>query len=212
MNPRSENSRWLQTARKSWLLLAQGALWLAGILGGFLLPPPVGVSAADEKIWLRLGQFIVAVVLGLEILAARRWNQPRHSLRWGAVALLALVISVGAFFRYQQLTLGWTANYNESKVVVGTEFTSQGRTFAEANPKLSTDELVFKFAGKTGDIWASQSIDRRRLTLAAVYVSCLPLFTICLIALVQAMQSGDRPAARKTRTQPTVTVEKKSGS
>jgi hypothetical protein len=200
MNPRFTNSRWLAAARKSWLLLAQGALWLAGILGGFLLPPPVGVSAADEKIWLRLGQFIVAVVLGLEILAARRWHQPRHSLRWGAVSLLALVIGVGAFFRYQQLTLAWTANYSGDKIVIGSEFTAQGRTYTEANPKLSTDELVFKSAGKPGDIWTQQSIDRRRLVLAAIYVSCLPLFTICLIALVQAMQAGERTAGRKTKS------------
>ena len=198
MKSRSGNSRWLQSARKSWLLLAQGALWLGGILGGFLLPPPVGVTAADEKIWLRLGQFIVAVVLGLEILAARRWNQPRHSLRWGAVALLALIVGVGAFFRYQQLTLAWTANYDGSKVVVGSEFTKQGRAYTEENPKISTDELVFDFKGRTEDVWTRQSIDGRRLVLAATYVSCLPLFTICLIAIVQAMQSSERIARRKT--------------
>ena len=71
MKSGSENRRWLQQARKSWLVLMQGVLWVGGVLGGFLLPPPVGVSADDEKTWLRLGQFIVAVVLGLEILAAR---------------------------------------------------------------------------------------------------------------------------------------------
>lgn len=191
MKSRSENSRWLQAARKSWLLLAQGALWLGGILGGFLLPPPVGITAADEKVWLRLGQFIVAVVLGLEILAARRWNLPKHSLRWGAVALLTLVIAVGAFFRYQQLTLAWTATYNGEKVVVGTDFTRQGRAYADANPKISTEELIFNFAGKTGQIWTQESIDGRRLVLAAIYVSCLPLFTICLIALLQAMQASE---------------------
>jgi hypothetical protein len=199
MKSRSANSRWLQSARKSWLTLTHGALWVGGILGNFLLPPPVGISAVDEKIWLRLGQFIVAVVLGLEVLAARRWNQPRHSFRWGAVALLSLVIAVAAFFRYQQLTLAWTANYAGDRVVVGAEFTQQGRAYAEANPNISTDELVFNFAGKTGEIWTRDSIDRRRLVLAATYISALPLFTICLIATVQAMQSSERVAQRRTK-------------
>ena len=199
MKSRSENSRWLQSARKSWLTLTHSALWVGGILGGFLLPPPVGVTAADEKIWLRLGQFIVAVVLGLEILAARRWNQPRHTFRWGAVALLSLVIGVGAFFCYQQLKLVWTATYDKDRVVVGAEFTKQGRIYAEANPKISMDELVNDFTGHTEEIWTRQSIDRRRLVLAAMYVSCLPLFTICLIAVVQAMQSSERIARRKTK-------------
>ena len=199
MKSGSENSRWLQTTRKSWTLLAQGALWVGGILGGFLLPPPAGVSAADEKIWLRLGQFIVAVVLGLEILAARRWNQPRHSLRWGAVALVALVIGIGAFFRYQQLTLAWTADYAGDKVVTGSELTRQGRAYTEANPKISTDELVSDFSGKAEQIWTHQSIDSRRLVLAATYVSCLPLFTICLIAVVQAMQSSEHIIGRRSK-------------
>ena len=117
------------------------------------------------------------------------------------MALLALVIGVGAFFRYQQLTLAWTANYDGSKVVVGSELTRQGRVYSGENPKISTDELVFDFKGKTGDVWTQQSIDQRRLVLAAIYVSCLPLFTICLIALVQAMQSSERTAPRKTRTE-----------
>jgi hypothetical protein len=210
MKSRSENRRWLQQARKSWLLLTQGVLWVGSILGGFLLPPPVGVSAADEKTWLRLGQFIVAVVLGLEILAARRWNQPRHSFRWGAVALLALVIGVAAFFRYQQLTLAWTANYAGGKVVVGAEFTRQGLAYTEANPKISTDELIFNFAGKTEEIWTRESMDRRRLVLAATYVSCLPLFTICLIAVVQAMQSSERLARRSTKNRATNQADHKS--
>ena len=203
MKSRSENRRWLQSARKSWLTLTHGALWVCGIVGNFLLPPPVGVSAADEKIWLRLGQFIVAVVLGLEVLAARRWNLPRHSSRWGAVALLSLAMAVAAFFRYQQLTLSWTATYAGDRVVVGAEFSQQGLAYAQANPNISTDELIFNFAGKTGEIWTPESINRRRLVLAATYVSCLPLFTICLIATVQAMQSSERIARRRTRNRAT---------
>ena len=31
----SEIQRWLQQARKSWVILAQGAAWLGGVLGGF---------------------------------------------------------------------------------------------------------------------------------------------------------------------------------
>jgi hypothetical protein len=197
MAARSENKKWLQGARKSWLVLAQGALWIAGILGSFLLPPPVGVSAQDEKIWLRLGQFIIAVVLGLVFFAARRWSQPRHALWWGAGSLVFLAISVGAFFRYQQLTLAWTGQYLDQKVVIGSICTPQGLSYLQKNPELSRDELIFDFAGTTENIWTRESINRRRLILAATYVTCLPLFTICLIAVVQAIQCGGLPAKRK---------------
>jgi hypothetical protein len=190
MSVSSDNKRWLQQARKNWFWLAQGALWLGGILGGFLLPPPVGISASDEKAWLRLGQFIVAVSLGLEILAVRRWGDPRYSLRWAGVALVTLMLGVAAFFRYHQLTLAWTADYAGERVVIGAELSRQGEAYLQRHPKLSSDDLVFDFAGKTEEIWTRESIDHRRLVLAATYVSCLPIFTICLIAIVQAMQSG----------------------
>jgi hypothetical protein len=178
-------------------VLAQGGLWIGGILGGFLLSPPVGVSAADEKIWLRLGQFIIAVVLGLVFFAARRWSQPRHALWWGATALVFLAIAVGAFFRYQHLTLAWTGLYDEQKVVIGSVYTAQGLSYTEKNPKISCDELISDFKGLTQNIWTRESINRRRLILAATYVSCLPLFTICLIAVVQAIQCGGKPAKRR---------------
>ena len=182
--------------RKSWLTLAQAAVWLGGVLGGFLLPPPVGVSAGDEKIWLRLGQFILAVLLGLAFFAGRQWNQRRHALRWCAAALVFLLLAVAAFFRYQQLTLAWTGNYAGQRVVIGSAYTAQGVSYTTKNPSLSCDDLIFDFAGKTEDIWTRDSINRRRLLLAATYVSCLPLFTLCLIAVVQAVQCG-RSVARK---------------
>lgn len=195
----SSSQRWLQRTRKSWLALAQGAVWLGGILGGFLLPPPVGVSASDEKIWLRLGQFILAVVLGLVFFAARRWRLPRHALRWCAAALLFLVLAVAAFFRYQQLTLAWTGNYEGQKVVIGSAYTAQGASYTKNNPKISCDELISDAAGKTEDVWTLDSINRRRLLLAATYVSCLPLFTISLLAVVQAIQCGGDATRKKDK-------------
>ena len=192
-----EHHDWLQQTRKNWIVLTQAALWLGGILGGFLLPPPVGVSASDEKIWLRLGQFIVAVVLGLVFFAARRWNQPRHATRWGGVAVFFLAVAVTTFFRYQQLTLNWTAEYVGDKVVIGSVYTPQGSSYRQKNPNISTADLVFDFAGRTEEIWTRESIHRRRLILAATYVSCLPLFTICLIAVVQAIQCGGGKKKRR---------------
>jgi hypothetical protein len=201
MAARSELEKWLQQSRKSWLGLTQGTLWLCGIFGGFLLPPPAGILAGDEKVWLRLGQFIVGVLLGLVFLATRQWKQPRHALKWGATALLFLVFAVAAFFLYQQLTLGWTGVYdNTVRVVVGSEFTPQGEAYMKKNPGKSRDELITDFTGVIENIWTRESINRRRLILAATYVSCLPFFTICLMAVVQAIQcAGQMPKRRPRR-------------
>ena len=178
------------------MALTQGALWLCGILGGFLLPPPVGFSTSDDKIWLRLGQFVIAVMLGLVFLTTQRWNQPRHSLRWGGAAAVSLAIAVTAFFCYQQLMLAWTCNYGGDKTVIGSVFTPHGLSYRQKNPEISYDELVGDFAGRTDEIWTRESINRHGLILAATYVSCLPLFTICLIAVVQAIQCSGRMTKR----------------
>jgi hypothetical protein len=200
MAARSDLEKWLQQSRKSWLALTQGTLWLCGIFGGFLLPPPVGVLASEEKVWLRLGQFIVGVLVGLVFLATRRWKQARHSLGWGAAALLFLVLAVAAFFLYQQLTLAWTGVYEKERVVVGSVFTSQGSAYAKENPGVARDALIDDFTGVTENIWTRESINQRRLVLAATYVGCLPLFTICLLAIVQAIQcAGQTPKRRPVR-------------
>jgi hypothetical protein len=197
MAARSGNQTWLKQVRKSWLVLAQGALWVGGILGGFLLPPPVGVLASEEKVWLRLGQFIIAIVLGLLFFAGRRWCQPRHAFGWAGLALLVLGMAVGVFFRYQQLTLAWTGDYAGEKLVVGSVLTPHGKSYTQANPELTLSELLMDVAGATDALWTSESIDRRRLILAATYVSCLPLFTLCLIAIVQALHCGGQLARTK---------------
>jgi hypothetical protein len=193
----SGNQAWLKQSRKSWLVLTQGALWVGGILGGFLLPPPVVLLASEEKVWLRLGQFVIAVVLGLVFFAARRWGQPRHALWWAGAALLVLAVAVAVFFRYQQLTLAWTGNYAGQRVVVGAVLTPHGQAYTHANPDLSRDQLIMDVAGATEAIWTGESINRRRLILAATYVCCLPLFTLCLIAVVQAIQCGGQMSRTK---------------
>jgi len=203
--PRPDLKKWLQQTRKSGTAMTQGALWIGGMTGGFLLPPPVGVSTADEKIWLRLGQFVVAIVLGLVFFMAQRWSQPRHALKWFGTGILFLFLAVASFFLYQQLTVSWTEIYYGDKIVVGSDLTSHGKILVEENPKMSVKDLIEDVAGETENLWTRQSINNRRLILAATYVSCLPLFTICLIATVQATQCR-APATKRKRARPVSAV------
>jgi hypothetical protein len=189
---------WLQQARKSWVVLAQGLLWVCGILGGFLLPPPVSLQAGEEKIWLRLGQFIIAFVLGLAFFAGLRWRQLHHALWWYGAALLLLLAGIGMFFRYQQLTLAWTENYAGAKVVIGSDYTPVAMDYAKQHPGISCADLLMDFAGATESIWTRDSIRRHRLILAGTYIVCMPLFALCLIALVQGIQCAS-PVARRKR-------------
>jgi hypothetical protein len=179
---------WLRDTQSSWAVLAQGAVWLLGLLGGFLLSPPVGVSTAEDRTWLRFGQFIVAVLLGLVLFAALKWKRRKHGARWWGAACVSLLLAVVAFFVYQRLLYGWTAEYDGRPIVIGSEYTPHARAYVEKNPNLPLKTLLEDFLGRAEDIWTRNSINQHRLVLAGVYVSCLPLFTLAVIAIVQALR------------------------
>jgi hypothetical protein len=174
--------------RALWAVLAQGALWFSGVIGGFLLPPPVGMAAGDDRTWLRFAQFLVAALLGLVLFATFRWHQRKHASVWWLTACGALLLAIVVFFQYQRLLYAWTGEYDGHLVVVGSEFTAQGRAYVERNPNLPLTTLLEDFLGRAEDIWTRPSINQRRTVLAGVYVSCLPLLVLSLIAIVQALR------------------------
>jgi len=179
---------WIQGLKKSWIGLSQAAVWILSIIGGFLLPPPVGISETADKVWLRLAQFTITVVLGITFIAARRWNKRKHATGWWVGSAILLVISLTTFVAYQALSYQWTCKYyNEVKIIGGNEYTPHGADYITENPGASCETILKENAGKVYDVWAKDSIDRRRIALGAIYIICIPLFTICIIAVAQAI-------------------------
>jgi hypothetical protein len=187
MPKRFDPEQWLSQSRKSWGLLAQAAVWVLGILGGFLLPPPAGADAGEGDSLLRLAQFVATIVIGLILIAAHRWRLRRHAWRWATVSGLTLLLGIGSFLSYHHLAGKWTTAYLDDRVVVGSVFTEPGARHADAHPELTSSDLVFEFAGRTENIWTAESIRQRRSVLAGLYLGNVPLFTVCLMAMVQAL-------------------------
>jgi hypothetical protein len=190
-------TRW----RGSWLLLAQSAVWVLGIVAGFLLPPPVGAEG-EGKVWVRFAQFVVTVIVGLVLLAALRWQRKKDTWAWAAVSAATLILATGTFFGYQFCVAHWTARYDGSRVVVGAEQTALGREYQEQHPERTREEVVMDVAGEVTRLWTRGSIDRRRLALAALYVLAMPLFTVCIIATVQAVRCAAPDGPRRRRSRP----------
>ena len=190
---------WLKQAQKSWLILGQGGTWLLGVIGGFLLPPPVGVAEGGDKTWLRFGQFLAAVLMGLIFFGVLKWKQKKHAKWWWLADFLALFFGTACFFDYQRLTTSWTGNYSGQKIVVGSLYTPHGRQYVEKNPNLSRDALLEDFIGRPEEVWTPESINRRRLALAGLYVSCLPWFAVSAVAVVQAIQCLRSAKPKKTQ-------------
>lgn len=180
-------SGWLKRSRKSWALLAQAAVWLSGLIGTFLASPPPSTTGGDTRVWLRFGQFLMAALVGLLFLAAQRWRLKKHLTRWAGTAVLFLCLGSGAFFTYQYLSSGWTCIYDGNRVLVGGTYTAAGRAYVAANPGITCAELLRDAAGRTEAVWERSSVERRGLWLAGFYILCIPLFTVCVMALLQAL-------------------------
>jgi len=165
------------------------------LLGGFLLPPPVGISKDDEKVWLRLAQFAVAVLFGLMFTAARKWNKKKHARWWVWTSATLLLFSVAAMVWFQYISYSWTCRYNGKSVIIGTTYTIQGKYYVDRNPGISCEDLLEDFAGKPEDIWTRESINRHRIILAGTYISCVPLIAICIIGVVQALHITEKRKA-----------------
>jgi hypothetical protein len=194
----------LKQSQKSWVLLTQTTVWVGGAIAAFLLPPPGGLPE-ESRVWVRFAQFVITVVIGMVLLATLRWKRKQDMLRWGGLSMLFLFLGTAAFFSYQILSAKWIASYNGRPVLIGGSYTSLGREDHEANPRLSPEDLVMRFAGQVEKIWTRESLQQRRLVLAAIYVLAMPLFTICIMSIVQALQCAvAKTKSRKRAPAPTV--------
>jgi hypothetical protein len=186
--PRDSENPSFEWLKKSWSGLSQAAIWIISIIGGFLLPPPVGISDEADKVWLRLAQFTITVVLGIMFIAARRWKKQKHATRWWIASAVLLIASLATFVGYQTLSYKWTCQYyNELKIVGGDQHTQHGADYIREHPGVSCETLLKEHAGNVYDVWTKESIDRRRIALAVIYISCAPFFTVCIIAVTQAI-------------------------
>ena len=121
-------------------------------------------------------------------------------LGWGAGALVFLALGSGAFFAYQILAARWTTAYDQQRVVIGGVYTAYGREYHEQNPHLTPADLLMHFTRKVEKTWTRESLSQRRLVLAATYVLAMPLFTVSLMSILQAIHCATaRKTARKTR-------------
>jgi hypothetical protein len=151
---------------------------------------------------------------GLIFLVVQKWNRKEHVPRWAILAFVFLIISVLSYFGYQHFLDTRTCNYDEQSVVIGTTLTPQAQEDIKETPNPSCETLLQDFAGKADDVWTRDSINGSRYLLAATYITCLPLFMICIISLVQALscatqgQAGQPPAPEP---QPVAAPEPQAG-
>lgn len=174
----------IQGLKEIWGPLAQAAIWIFGIVGSFILQPPV---TANQTQWPSLAKFIIAVCVGLLVVPGFLLRKKKHWLWWELAAVVFVAAAIGSIFVYQHLTDSSTCTYQGQLVVIGKMYTPHGAEYAKENPGISCGDLIDQHVGKVEDVWMKDSIDSARLKLLASYLACMPLFTIGLMSLLQGI-------------------------
>ena len=195
---------WLSNIKNTWGQVAQVAVFVLAVLGGFLVSPPGWVTAEGNKTIIRLAHFIVTVLVGLIFLLVQTWNKKKHVRRWIFLTLGCLVGSIVAFFAYQHFLDSRTCQYAQRTVVIGTRYTPHTVAYLNDNPNSTCTTLLGDFGGQVADVWTKDSIDQARYVLAGFYILNLPLFTLCIISLVQALNCAKSKSSSLTNRPATV--------
>ena len=123
---------------------------------------------------------------------ATRRLRSRRRAPWWAGGLISLVLAVLVTFGYNHLTGAWTCRYDDQVVIVGVEYTAQARDHRQRELGASCETLIRDFAGRSEDIWIGEGINRRRSLLAALYLGAVALFTVSIVAVVEAITAVER--------------------
>ena len=186
--------------RRVWL--AAGAALLAGIAAALVPQPPAIADAAGGTPWA-FAALASAAIVTLAILPFVVWRSAARPRVWVAMAVLSLALGLASFAAGGYAQRACTARYGDKPVVIGTDLTPLGGTYRQANPALSSDDLLFDAAGVPERIWTRSSIGRCTVFISSTYFLWIPFLAVCLVATAQAVPTSilapmrwDAPAAR----------------
>src|SRR5688572_9990120 len=195
----TNGARLLGRHRRLWV--AAGAIGVASIAASLAPPPSVLADAESggQSTFAALASAAIVALAVLPFIARRGAVRPQT---WFAVALVALALGVGSFSAGGSAQRACIARYGDKPILIGTDLTTLGATYAQANPELSNDELLFDSAGVPERIWTASSISRCRAFISSTYFLWIPFLVVCLVAAVQAMTTATLPSVPRRALPP----------
>jgi len=168
-----------------------GRLW-PRCLGSFFIPPPVGTLHGQTDVVFNFAKFTLTSFVGLMIVPLLIGRGRRDLRVWTLCSTALMVTCVFAFVTYMTYRSQWTCLYDDTRVVIGSEYTNDILEAEGGKTSKECFELLRVYPGGPEYIWTGESIERHRLILSLGYVTCIPLFACCLIAVTQAVYCATR--------------------
>jgi TIR domain len=190
--------------RRVWLAVAAVAL---AAFAAALTPQPaavVEVQAGSRRTFPALASAAIVTVAVLPFVIGPRGAKPKI---WAAVAIAALVLGVGSFYVAGYAQRACIARYADKPVIIGTDLTPLGAAYKQANPELSSDDLLFDAAGAPERIWTRPSIGRCSAFISSTHFLWIPFLVVCLLATTQAFPTALLAPLRSDVPAPQVAME-----
>jgi hypothetical protein len=199
-------ARW--SGRQRRMSLAVAAVVIAAVAA--LLASRPSALADGDTAGRMFAALASAAIVALSIFPFIVWHGETRPRLWLAAAAATLALGIGSYSAAGYAQRACTARYAENPVVIGTQMTTLGATYKQANPDLSSDELLFDAAGVPERIWTRDSIGRCRAFIGTTYFLWIPFLVVCLLASAQAVPAtvlspvrwDTAPAPRDAAPQP----------
>jgi hypothetical protein len=173
--------------RRVWV--TAGAVLLAATAAALVPQPPALSGAAAVEPWT-FAALASAAIVTLAILPFLVWRTAARPRAWVAMAVVSLALGLASFSIGGYAQRACTARYGERSVVIGTDVTALGAAYRQANPELSSDDLLFDAAGVAERVWTSESIGRCAAFISSTYFLWVPFLAVCLVATAQAVPTS----------------------
>jgi hypothetical protein len=174
----------LERLQNQWVLLTQIAAWLAGLIGAFLIEPPLLWPRAEGTgLWLHLSQFLVAIMAGLFFIGSR--SDGRRRKRWRRIAIGAVILGFALFVAYQVLLPNWTCAYRGETVMLGATLSDLGREFLASHQGATCDRLIGSALGVTTQLWPIHELITRNILLSTIYSLAMLSFSAATMSTIE---------------------------
>ena len=120
------------------------------------------------------------------------WRRQSHLKAWTFCSALLMGACIISFFGYMYCRANWTCNYGNDRVVIGSEYTAEVLQAEGGQTDKDCFTMLREYPGGPELIWKSESIEKNRILLSLVYVTCIPLFAACVIAVTQAVHCATK--------------------
>jgi len=182
----------LSKLKSDWILLAQAAVWLLGLITLFVVSPPRLWPGAAQFEYTYFAQFLVTLILAAFWVYSSTLEKQKSARALMILAFAFAIVGSASLFSYMIVSASWTCQYDgRGLMVIGETFTEAEAIYAKANDEISCRTLIQDFTGVTKELWNATEITNRYYILVLWFTASILLFAVSIVVTLEAIRSAN---------------------